>query len=581
MHDSKRLDDQVELLFRHTPTVLFGIFVVTIALAFSFYNVVSNTVLIAWLGAVYALIIIRLILLNRFKHRKKYRLSSRDWAYIGALTSFISGCQWGAGAFIFFTPDEEILNALLTILLLGMASGSVASLSVYPLAYLGYSIPSLLSLAYVFLTTGEDIYVVMGTMSIAFLFVNLSYSRHIYRTVITSIDLRHENTDLVEKLANERDRAEKANRAKSKFLAAASHDLRQPLQAITLLSDSLHNRLKNPDEIEISEKITKSVSGLRELFDGLLDVSKLDAGTIQANYGHFDFEKLVYELIKEFKPLATEKDISLINNTQPFITRSDPLLLKRILQNLISNAIKYSHRGAQVAIVTHDNEDNHFLVSIKDNGPGIPKEEQKNIFKEFHQLGNPERDRHKGLGLGLAIVKRLTEIIGSEIIVSSIPGQGSTFSFRLPLGDASKVFDEQQSAGYITNKTADFSNVHALVIDDEKDVRDAIVNTLQGWGCKTSDMEDVIDQNLEEVTDIDFVISDFRLRDNRTGVQAIETLKEHLGRVVPGIIITGDTGPERIRQANESGNLLLHKPINPAQLRMAIDHALKIKAELK
>lgn len=580
MHDSKRLDDQVELLFRHTPSVLFGIFVVTIALAFSFYNVVSNTVLIAWLGAVYALIIIRLILLNRFKHRKKYRLSSRDWAYIGALTSFISGCQWGAGAFIFFTPDEEILNALLTILLLGMASGSVASLSVYPLAYLGYSIPSLLSLAYVFLTTGEDIYVVMGTMSIAFLFVNLSYSRHIYRTVITSIDLRHENTDLVEKLANERDRAEKANRAKSKFLAAASHDLRQPLQAITLLSDSLHHRLKNPDEIEISEKITRSVSGLRELFDGLLDVSKLDAGTIQANYQHFEFEQLVHELIKEFKPLAAEKGISLINNTQPFITRSDPLLLKRILQNLISNAIKYTHNDDQIVIHTEKTGD-HFQVSIKDGGPGIPKDEQENIFKEFHQLSNPERDRRKGLGLGLAIVKRLTEIIGSEIAVSSTPGQGSTFSFRLPLGDASKIFEEQQSANYITNKTADFSSVHALVIDDEKDVRDAIVNTLQGWGCKTSDMEDVIDQNLEEVTDIDFVISDFRLRDNRTGVQAIETLREHLGRIVPGIIITGDTAPEHIRQANESGNLLLHKPINPAQLRMAIDHALKIKAELK
>ena len=573
MIQSKKINDQIELLFRQTYTVLIAVVVVATALAVSFSAVTDDTLVSYWLGSIYALSVLRLVLLRVFNKRNRSETSNLRWAYTGAVLSLISGSQWAIGAYIFFTPGEDLLNALLTVLLLGMVSGSIASLSAFPLAHIGYSVPPLLTLTYLFLGAGKNEYTIMGILAFTFLLISLNFSRNIYRTIITSIDLRHENLELVEKLADERDRAKDADQAKSKFLAAASHDLRQPLQAISLLTESLHNNLEKPENRNISVKISKSVQGLRELFDGLLDVSKLDAGAIIANYSHFDFETLVVDLVKEFKPLTDDKNISLINNTQPHIVRSDPLLVKRIMQNLTSNAVKYTSTGGEVVIST-EVENTNVIVSIKDNGTGISEENLEKIFQEFQQLDNPERDRRKGLGLGLAIVRRLCEIIESRIRVFSTLKHGSVFSFALPIGKKEKVEKIETSYQYVVNRYADFSGVQVLVIDDEKDVREAIVQTLRSWGCLTIDLEDVTQQEMNQIQGIELVVSDYRLRNGRTGVDVIEDVRNYLGKTTPGILITGDTAPDRIRQASISGNMLLHKPVNPAQLRMAINQAL-------
>jgi len=368
-------------------------------------------------------------------------------------------------------------------------------------------------------------------------------------------------------VAAQRDAAEHANLAKSKFLAAASHDLRQPLHAMTLLADALAGHLRDADDRVILARLQDSLTAMRKLFNALLDISRLDAGIVEPHIKDVRLSPLLGRLQSDYAGQAEEKDLEWHCPPTALIVRSDPVLLETMLRNLIGNAIRYTLRG-RVAIACRE-VDGQVRIDVEDSGIGIARDKQTEIFREFLQLNNPERDGAKGLGLGLAIVDRLARLLDHRIELRSAPGTGSCFTVVLPLGSA-VVVEEGDRAGENAALDSDLAGMVVLVIDDQAAVLDGMQALLGRWGCETIPADSEV-AALAAVGRAprppELIVADYRLRDDRTGSQAIEHVQRMLGKSIPALIVTGDTAPERLREAQASGHMLMHKPVPPARLR--------------
>ena len=365
--------------------------------------------------------------------------------------------------------------------------------------------------------------------------------------------------------------AERANSSKSKFLAAASHDLRQPLHALGLYLDTITRELSSERQLELASKMSIAVDALKDLFQRLLDISKLDAGIVEPNIVDYPIDSLFNRLAIRFTPHAESKLLKLVLKNDKQIINTDPVLLERIMDNLIVNAIRNSENGSISINATTDEE--NVVITVSDTGRGIPKEELENIFVEFHQLDNPERDRSKGLGLGLSIVKRLCALLNYRLELDSVVGKGTTFHLYIPKGNPGNM---PKFINVPQRMLWDIGDMHILVIDDETGIRDAMRELLTGWNCKVT-CADSAEEALEKITidsQLDLIIADYRLRGSKNGVEAIQLISQHLNRDLPGMIITGDTAPERLQEASKSGYKLLHKPLNAGQLRVAVNHLL-------
>jgi len=315
------------------------------------------------------------------------------------------------------------------------------------------------------------------------------------------------------------------------------------------------------------EDMSSSAQALNGLFNSLLDVSKLDAEIIHFNPTHVDIGEMFDGLQVQFKNSAAEKGLDLITEHRDCTLHADSILLERVLRNLLSNAVSYTHSGT-VSLVCDSSKGDVATISVSDTGLGMPEHEHDNVFTEYHQLNNPERDRNKGLGLGLAIVKRLCHLMKLDVKMHSELGVGTRFDISVPIGDANKIQALPAEVGVLP-----VQNATVMVIDDEEAVLAGMESMLGQWGCKVVVAESARDAlraiALEQVNP-DIVISDYRLRNNCTGVDAIATVREALEIDIPGIIVTGDNSPTRLKEVNESGLHLLHKPVNPDEMRSAI-----------
>ncbi|HEX5638025.1 MAG TPA: hybrid sensor histidine kinase/response regulator, partial [Gammaproteobacteria bacterium] len=370
-----------------------------------------------------------------------------------------------------------------------------------------------------------------------------------------------ENLDLVQQLQTEKNRAEDANLAKSKFLAAASHDLRQPLHALSLFTATLDEKIRLPEVRTVVDNIKQSVTALEGLFNALLDISRLDAGIVQPKIVSANIQPLFRLLDDEYAPQARSQGLAWNIHCDDIAIKTDPVLLETILRNLISNAIRYTPHG-RIHLRCTAQED-HARIEIQDSGIGISPENQQEVFNEFVQLQNPERDRTKGLGLGLAIVKRLVNLLQHDLQMHSIPGTGTNFRLRLPIAEvvaSSQIADDLQ-------KNIGGQGMRVLVIDDEAVVRRAVESLLTEWGYEVivAESSDEALNTLHSAPDV--IIADYRLRLNLTGIDAIRAVHARWGKHIPALIITGDTGPEQLREASQSGYSLLHKPVQPGRLR--------------
>ena len=379
----------------------------------------------------------------------------------------------------------------------------------------------------------------------------------------------------LEETRTARDAAVAANHSKSRFLAAASHDLRQPLHALGLFSTALIERTTDPESVALVTRINTSVSSLDALFSALLDVSKLDAGVITAMPVDMALDPMLDRLANDFAPEALEKDLRLAVLPSPMVVHSDPVLLERIARNLLSNAIQHSIRGG--VVLGCRRRRGRVAIEIWDTGLGFPPGERERIFEEFYQLGNSERDRSRGLGLGLAIVRRLADLLGHDVEVDSRPGRGSVFRVLLPFGDPANVGADTPDSVQLPS---DLVGRRIAVVDDEIEICEGMRTLLAQWGCIPVVAKSAIEAiaRLEGSANPDAVIVDYRLRDGEDGIDVVGKLRARFGAELPAVAISGESSPAGLARIKAAGLILLHKPVPPAKLRSALTYMLTRRA---
>ncbi len=367
---------------------------------------------------------------------------------------------------------------------------------------------------------------------------------------------------------------EAANQAKSRFVAAASHDLRQPLHALGLFVAQLHGKLRASERSQIVSRIEDALSAMNELFSALLDISKLDAGATTVSITVFPVAQLLAHAETTFAGAAREKKLSFRAMPSDAWVRSDFILLQQIVFNLVQNALRYTRSGG--VLVGCRKRGDQLRIEVWDSGIGIAADQHDKIFGEFYRLGEPDRDRRAGLGLGLAIVDRLCRLLGHPIEVKSTVGKGSVFAVTVPLAPANKRAIE---ASIVPRAQPSLSHDKlVLVIDDDPLVLEGMSGIFRKWGCRvvTADSDSKALKAVTEQDDLpDLIISDYHLANGRTGIATIEWLRGELSAPIPAFLISGDTDPATLHEAKVKGFYLLHKPVDPMALRAMFHQAVK------
>ena len=367
---------------------------------------------------------------------------------------------------------------------------------------------------------------------------------------------------------------ELANQAKSRFLATASHDLRQPLHALGLFVAQLRARGSMHERERTVERINAAIGGMNELFNALLDISKLDSGVMVPNISEFPIAHLLKRIEAIFSVAAREKMLSLRVISSDAWVRSDVILLERVLLNLVSNSVRYTTCGG--IVVGCRKRGAQLRIEVWDTGPGIPEDQREHIFTEFYRVGDPNRDQRGGLGLGLAIVDRLCRLLGHPVELTSTVGKGSRFCVITPFVPAlAKVVEPPAIAPALVDVS---EGKLVVVIDDDAPALDGMGGLLRSWGCRvvTGGSENAALSGLEDHDQApDLIISDYRLRDGKTGVDAIKRLRDKFSAPIPAFLVSGDTNPEPLRHAQAGGYFLLHKPVDPMTLRAMLNRMFK------
>ena len=379
--------------------------------------------------------------------------------------------------------------------------------------------------------------------------------------------LRETYADLERRVAERTRDLDLANQAKSRFLAAASHDLRQPMHALALFVGQLRASHTPTERAALTHRIEETVGNLTELLDQLLDLSKLEAGAVQAVQQDFAIRNLLTAIELQFAPLGRAKGIELRVRASDAWLCSDPILVQRILLNLVANAVRYTERGG--VVIGCRRRGDRLRIAVCDTGCGIPDGRREDVFREFVRLDHSEHRRGSGLGLGLAIVARLADLLGTHVELRSHVGRGSAFAFEVPLGVATETRSQP-----ITVRVADLRGVFALVIDDENDARAAMCGLLESWGCLTLAAAGG-DRAIAELAAHDrppeLIVCDYRLAAGEDGLDAIARIRAAIGENVPAILVTADTGATALRA---SGVPVLHKPVSPVKLRALLAQLL-------
>jgi len=370
--------------------------------------------------------------------------------------------------------------------------------------------------------------------------------------------------------------AKDASKDKSVFLAAASHDMRQPLQAMSLFFYTLRNNEVSEENRKIIDRLEHCADSLGYILNKLLDISRLEAGVFEVKLTTVSLQSMLESLMYEFAPVVAKRGLSLDIVPCSQNVHSDPVLLENILRNLIANAIKYTDHG-RVLVGCRRHGDDHVEIQICDTGRGIEDKQQSKIFEEFYQIGLKTGTSQKGIGLGLSIVKKLADLMNLELNLSSKLGQGSMFSITVPLADPLIVSQDNQS---VENKTATFEHLSIIVIDDEEPVRKSLSLMLTSAGHHVVSAPDVAHQDAVVMRRFpqqcpDIIIADYRLENEITGVQAIARLCDYYKTDIPALLLTGDTATHRLTEISKSGYALLHKPVGGEDLLLRIDEVLQ------
>jgi len=497
------------------------------------------------------------------------------WARHHAIYQTTIAVIWGSAMFLFAHEGDAESVAMAVCGLVIITSGAIPGLAYNPPALIGF-IGVIYGMIFARLIgfTGLD-YRILAVAALTYAGVLALMGRLQTRTVTTGIRIRFENIELLDQLRQQtseavaaRAGAEAASLAKSQFLAAASHDLRQPLYALGLFSGTLQSLDLRPDAREIVGHVKTNLDALEGLFSGLLDISRLEAGVIAIKPETIATDTLFDRLDHYLRPIATEQGLDLRYRSDGSAVRSDPALLEQILLNLGSNALRNTLCGG--VLIAARRRGGAVRFEVWDTGIGIAAADLGRIFDDFVQVGNPERNRRKGMGLGLAIAARSARLLDTRIEVRSQPGRGSIFYLTQPLADGAVA----RRAELAVDTGDPIAGLHVLIIDDDPEVRDAIAALLRQWAIDVDVVADAATAiaRIGGGANYDVILTDYRLPGEYNGLELVGQLESRAKRALNCCIVTGDLDPAVIAAAAARGVPLIHKPLQPARLRALIAH---------
>ncbi|MFT3714140.1 MAG: hybrid sensor histidine kinase/response regulator [Archangium sp.] len=483
------------------------------------------------------------------------RRPTRDvlrWETWARVFATLSAAMWGIAALLFFDERDFETTAFLMVFYAGICVVCAVAFSASWSVVVPVTLAVVLPLALRAVASGHSTFMLLGLGQLTYLALILVASRRHHQSLRRATELQFKNEELLAE--------------KTRFLAAASHDLRQPLHALNLFTELLEEKSSDAQQRQFIERIHASSRALNGLLDGLLEMSRIDSEALKPQRRHFAVNALLHELADETREHATRKglEFELHVPSDEVIIDSDPELLARVVRNLLSNAVRYSDSGTiQLSLRSGPQ------LSVCDQGRGIAPQHQARVFEAFFQVGNPERDRERGLGLGLSIVRGLCQALGHRVTLISQPQRerGTEFTIDLPAGLAERVERTREPAP----PTRGFHGARVLVIDDEAEVRSGMHALLSSWGCEPICVAS-LKETMAVTTAPAALICDSRLPDQITGVMALEQLEARFGPL-KAIFVTGDTAPDQIRALKDTGRVVLFKPVSPGKLRAALSAA--------
>lgn len=550
----------VDMFLSQNRRAQIGLLAAAAIVAFVWFGRTQTAGALLWLACVGVVTMLRYLYTERWVRRGGVQQTTSRIAFVVLVNGILMALPLVA-----FDRLSELERAAVSIILLATATAAVATTSGRSHVYLAFAVPLLVPLALAWALARHDQAANVAAFGISalvllFLLFLASIGRQANQVFEESCRFRYGEQQLNGELKLALEQASESNRAKTQFLAAASHDLRQPLHSMNVLVAALTLRELDGRSREIVALLDSVNQTLSRQLDGLLDISKLDAGTIRPELSVHRLDQLVASHLAAMAPVARERGLRFTADiVEQVSVLVDGPLLTRALSNLTDNAFKFTRRGGIVTLSLR-REQGQAVLAVSDDGIGIAHEEQERVFREFYQVGNAERDRSRGLGLGLSIVRRLCGLLGVDLRLTSQPGVGTTVTLRLPeVAAVQTVVTTSVNIGVPKGLTV-------LVVDDEPMVRDSMRLLLSELGC-TVLLADGTEQATRAAAEhrVDAVLSDYRLREGDSGLQVMRAVQK-IHPAVRAALVTGDTAPDRIRDAESVGVPLLHKPVTLADL---------------
>ena len=539
-----------------------------------YFNGPVDRELIVWLALFGSMSLARVVAGLYAPRARTLHTHPRRWTRWSLGSTLVHGLQWGLLSAVLRVPGNPEAESILHITLAAVAMGSAVHLSGFYRVLVVFVVCVLGPLVLRDLLVGSSYHAVMAMM--CFLI-----------GVYTLLNGRNQ-AQLIEALRQENQRseaalraAEQASAARTRFFAAANHDLRQPLHAMGLLAQTLctqGSKAEPVDVAEVSGHLVECVEGMTHVVDDLLEITRLDGGNMTPQWSTFMVDELVREACQPYQALARAKGLQVTLGAPPLAVRSDRALVARVLANLVSNAIRYTRDGS--VRIQAQRQGHQVVLSVEDTGIGIAPDHLPRIFEEFYQVGNPARDRRLGLGLGLATVKRLSDLLSMAVSVQSTPGHGSVFQLMLALASDQEVAAMRAPGEPTVEPLA--ASQRVLVIEDDADSRNALLGLLRQWGCdvRAAPGEREALAWLGQGFMPDVLVVDLRLADGASGLDAITALRAATGTELPALVVTGDAGSERMHDAQARGFAVLIKPARPMQLRAFLSQAFTAREGL-
>lgn len=553
---------QTALLMAIVPLTVVGVM----------WDQASHLLLLAWLTGMLALIGIRYVVSRAYARRTTAIRHTRIWARRMLRLSLLLGTLWCFAILVFFSEGSTPHQVFMITVAVTLGIGSISSGTHWLPLYYAYGVPILLSLIIRLALVATLPYIALAAMMCLALWASVAFAKSLNALVRSEMRLRHESAELAGLLRIKTEEAEEAVYAKSRVLAAASHDLRQPLHALSLFVDALREPVSVREQARILKRIDTSIASLRKLFDSLFDMSRLDAKVVHPEFSHFDIRQCLEDLREEYRDEAAKRKLELRLRVPSCVVKSDRVLLERILRNLISNALRYTSAGG--VLIAARKRPTSVLIQVWDTGIGIPDESRDLAFIEFKRLQLDRVEREKGLGFGLAIVRRLCELMAYPLTLNSIPDRGSVFSLEVPSGDPEQM--RQPGPGEATRLWSNPGHT-VMVIDDDANILNAMKTLLSVWGFKP-----IVAQNLDQALNQakatqqgpDLILSDLSLPGHDNGIELIRRLRSEFESEIPAVLISGSTNATELKKAEHSGLRLVQKPISPTLLRSIVQHHL-------